>query len=57
MKVKDMLDTLDNINEVRGVLYSANDDGTFITKDVVKLIEKIFGDYERDLLALDVIHK
>ena len=57
MKVKDILDTLDNINEVRQVLYSANDEGTFISKDIVNLVEKIFGDYERDLLVLDVIHQ
>lgn len=57
MKVNNIIETLDDINTVRQVLFSANDEGTFITKDIVDTIEKIFGDYERDLLALDVIRK
>lgn len=57
MKVRDIIDIIDDIGTVRQVLFSANDEGTFITKDIVDTIEKIFGDYERDLLALDVIHK
>jgi len=57
MKVKDVLDTLNGIDDVRQVLFSTTDEGTFISKDIVELIQKLLGDYERDILALDVIHR
>lgn len=57
MKVSEIIETFDDIDTVRQVLYSANDEGTFISKDIVDTIEKIFGDYETYLLSLDVIHK
>lgn len=57
MKVSDIIETFDNMDTVRQVLFSASDEGTFITKDIVDTIEKIFDDYERDLLTLDVVHE
>ena len=55
MKVQNVLDTLDGINEIRQVLISTTDEGTFISKDIVELTEKILGDYESYILGMEVI--
>ena len=58
MKVKDVLETLDNINEVRQVLYSASEEeGTHVTPDIVELIQKLINSYEADILQFDVIKR
>lgn len=58
MKVKDILDTIDNIQEVEQILLSADaEEGTHITYETVLMIRKLLHEYESDILHLDVIHK
>ena len=58
MKVKDVIQTLDNIDTCRQVLYGADDqEGTYITSDIVDLLQKILTAHEELIVQMEVVKK
>ena len=56
--VSEAVKTLDKIDEVKQVLYSADvDEGTYLTYDVVRMILDLLSDYAGHIYKMGVTDK